>query len=89
MALAREIGVTSIAFPALGTGVGGYPLDEAAAITVATVRDELLRSAGIQHVVFALRGAVTYEAFRATLLEEVAEENARLSGGLSPEVAFS
>ena len=41
MARAREIGATSIAFPALGTGVGGFPLDEAARITVETVRDEL------------------------------------------------
>ena len=43
MARAREIGATSIAFPALGTGVGGFPLDEAARITVQTVRDELGR----------------------------------------------
>ena len=41
MARAREIGATSIAFPALGTGVGGFPLDEAARITIETVRDEL------------------------------------------------
>ena len=39
MARAREIGATSIAFPALGTGVGGFPLDDAARITVETVRD--------------------------------------------------
>src|SRR5450432_1057242 len=42
MARARENNVTTIAFPALGTGVGGYPLDEAARITLATVRQELL-----------------------------------------------
>jgi O-acetyl-ADP-ribose deacetylase (regulator of RNase III) len=67
MARAREIGATSIAFPALGTGVGGFPLDEAARITIATVRDELLRSPDIAHVVFALRGAAPYEAFGAAL----------------------
>ena len=38
-ARAREHGVESLAIPALGTGVGGFPLDEAARITVATVRD--------------------------------------------------
>ena len=32
MARAREIGAMSIAFPALGTGVGGFPLEEAARI---------------------------------------------------------
>ena len=44
MARAREVGATSIAFPALGTGVGGFPLDEAARITVQTVREELANS---------------------------------------------
>jgi O-acetyl-ADP-ribose deacetylase (regulator of RNase III) len=69
MARAREIGATSVAFPALGTGVGGFPLDEAARITVRTVRDELTRSPGIEHVIFALRGAAPYEAFGAALQE--------------------
>jgi O-acetyl-ADP-ribose deacetylase (regulator of RNase III) len=69
MARAREIGATSIAFPALGTGVGGFPLDEAARITVRTVRDELRRSPGIEHVAFALRGAAAYEAFGVALAE--------------------
>lgn len=69
MACAREIGVTSIAFPALGTGVGGFPLEEAAAITVRTVREELELSPDIAHVTFALRGATAYEAFRVALAE--------------------
>jgi O-acetyl-ADP-ribose deacetylase (regulator of RNase III) len=67
MARAREIGAASIAFPALGTGVGGFPLDEAATITVSAVRDELLDSPTIQHVIFALRGAAAYEAFAHAL----------------------
>lgn len=67
MARAREIGATSIAFPALGTGVGGFPLDEAARITVQTVREELAESPTIDHVIFALRGTVAYQAFSAAL----------------------
>jgi O-acetyl-ADP-ribose deacetylase (regulator of RNase III) len=67
MARAREIGSTSIAFPALGTGVGGFPLEEAARIMVETVRDELTRSPTIEHVVFALRGATAYHAFGVEL----------------------
>ncbi|HEX9550274.1 MAG TPA: macro domain-containing protein [Candidatus Limnocylindrales bacterium] len=66
-ARAREIGATSIAFPALGTGVGGFPLDEAARITTATVKDELDRSPDIEHVVFALRGLAAYQAFERAL----------------------
>jgi O-acetyl-ADP-ribose deacetylase (regulator of RNase III) len=67
MARAREIGATSIAFPALGTGVGGFPLDEAAQVTVETVRDELKDSPTIDHVIFALRGSAAYQAFSAVL----------------------
>jgi O-acetyl-ADP-ribose deacetylase (regulator of RNase III) len=67
MGRAREINAASIAFPALGTGVGGYPLDEAALVTVRAVRDELSRSPSIQHVIFAMRGAAAYEAFEAAL----------------------
>jgi O-acetyl-ADP-ribose deacetylase (regulator of RNase III) len=67
MARAREIGATSVAFPALGTGVGGFPLEEAARITVAAVREELEASPGIAHVIFALRGAAAYQAFSAAL----------------------
>ena len=67
MARAREIGAKSVAFPALGTGVGGFPLDEAARITVETVRSELDVSPTVEHVIFALRGAVPYEAFKTAL----------------------
>jgi O-acetyl-ADP-ribose deacetylase (regulator of RNase III) len=72
MARAREIGATSIAFPALGSGVGGFPLEEGARITVATVRDELAGSPTVAHVVFALRGAAAYQAFSQALQEATA-----------------
>ncbi len=64
---ARENGVTSIAFPALGTGVGGFPLDEAARITVSGVRAALADAPSLGHVIFALRGAATYRAFEAAI----------------------
>ena len=67
MARASELGATSIAFPALGTGVGGFPLDEAAEITVRTVREELPSCPTISHVIFALRGRAAYEAFAAAM----------------------
>jgi len=67
MARAREINATSIAFPALGTGVGGYPLDDAALVTVRAVREELPASSSIQHVIFAMRGAAAYQAFEAAI----------------------
>ena len=66
-ARAREVGAETLAIPALGTGVGGFPLDDAARVTVAAVRAELARSPRMVRVTFALRGAAAYEAFRLAL----------------------
>ncbi len=67
VARAREIGATSIAFPALGTGVGGFPLDEAADVVVRTLREELVDPASLVQVVLALRGSAAYQAFQRAL----------------------
>ncbi len=48
--LLREAGGRSVAFPAISTGIFGYPVDAAARIAVATVREE---SRGGVEVVFA------------------------------------
>lgn len=69
MTLARELRVSSIAFPAMGTGVGGLPIDEAARMTVTAVRAELPQSPLIDHVTFAMRGAAAYDAFQTALAE--------------------
>jgi O-acetyl-ADP-ribose deacetylase (regulator of RNase III) len=71
-ARARELGITSIAFPALGTGVGGFPLDEAARITVMAAHEELPLSPTVDHLIFALRGVAAYRAFEAALTPRVA-----------------
>ena len=69
MSRARELNLSSIAFPALGTGIGGYPLDDAARVAVTAIRDELPRSPSVEHVIFAVRGAAAYEAFQRALSE--------------------
>jgi O-acetyl-ADP-ribose deacetylase (regulator of RNase III) len=66
-ARARELGVETLAIPALGTGVGGFPIAEAARVTVAAVRAEMARSPRVTRVTFALRGVVPYQAFRSAL----------------------
>jgi O-acetyl-ADP-ribose deacetylase len=79
---AREIGSRSMAFPALGTGVGGFPLDEAARITVAAVRDASPRAPQLERVVFALRGSAAYHAFEAAIAAtEVSHEAAGTGTG--------
>ena len=67
MARARDLKARSVAFPAMGTGVGGFPLDEAARVTVQAVRDEVDASPTIEHVIFAMRGAAAYQAFEHAL----------------------
>jgi O-acetyl-ADP-ribose deacetylase (regulator of RNase III) len=68
--VADELGCESIAFPALGTGVGGFPLDEAARIVIETCRAELPSCHSLTRVILALKGAATYQAFQAALAAE-------------------
>ncbi len=68
LALADELGARSLALVAFGTGVGGFPLDEAARIEVEEVRRHLEGSgSGLERVVFAVRGSAAREAFEAAL----------------------
>ncbi len=66
---ADELGARSLALVAFGTGVGGFPLDEAARIEVAEVRRHLGGGSRLERVVFAVRGAAAREAFERALAE--------------------
>ncbi|HEY0665959.1 MAG TPA: O-acetyl-ADP-ribose deacetylase [Gallionella sp.] len=50
--LAAAHDVQSIAFPAISTGVYGYPVEAAAAVAVATVRSSLAVPTSIREVIF-------------------------------------
>jgi O-acetyl-ADP-ribose deacetylase (regulator of RNase III) len=65
LAVAEELGCRSLALPAFGTGVGGFPLKDCAAIMVRVVRTHEPRS--LERVVFAVFGAEAERAFRAAL----------------------
>jgi len=54
--LAAENGLTSIAFPAISTGIYGFPPDRAAFIAVRSVRETLPDVPGIERVVFCCFG---------------------------------
>ena len=49
--LAREHGVRSIAYPAISTGIYGFPLEPAAKIAIRTVRAHI-ESSGVEEVQF-------------------------------------
>lgn len=52
MALAGRYGCKSVAFPSISTGVYRFPLEQAAPIAVATVRDCLAAGSCVEHVTF-------------------------------------
>ena len=67
LAKADELGATSLALVAFGTGVGGFPVDEAARIEVEEVRRHLDAGSGLERVVFAVHGDEAREAFERAL----------------------
>ena len=64
---ADELGARTLALVAFGTGVGGFPLADAARIEVEEVRRHLDGGSGLQRVVFAIRGDAAREALEQAL----------------------
>jgi O-acetyl-ADP-ribose deacetylase (regulator of RNase III) len=52
LAVADEIGATTVAFPAISTGIYGYPVEEAAPVAVAAVRGAATQVAEVRFVLF-------------------------------------
>jgi O-acetyl-ADP-ribose deacetylase len=67
---ADELGAKSIALVAFGTGVGGFPVEEAARIEVEEVKRHLGGGSGLERVVFAVRGDDAEAAFRSAMSQE-------------------
>jgi O-acetyl-ADP-ribose deacetylase (regulator of RNase III) len=64
LAKAEELGARSLALVAFGTGVGGFPLGEAADLMVAAAREH---TGGLEKIVFAVHGDEAERAFREAL----------------------
>ena len=67
LAKADELGARSLALVAFGTGVGGFPLEDAARIELEEVRRHLDAGSGLGRVVFCVFGAEAREAFEAAI----------------------
>jgi O-acetyl-ADP-ribose deacetylase (regulator of RNase III) len=65
--VADSLGARSLALVAFGTGVGGFPVEEAAEIEVGEVRRHLDGASSLERVVFAVRGQAAVEAFQRAL----------------------
>jgi O-acetyl-ADP-ribose deacetylase (regulator of RNase III) len=64
LAKAEELGARSLALVAFGTGVGGFPVDEAARIMVPVAREH---TGALERIVFAVHGEEAERAFRDAL----------------------
>jgi O-acetyl-ADP-ribose deacetylase (regulator of RNase III) len=64
---ADELGIKTIAFPALGTGVGGFPLGECARIMIGEVFQYSAGETGLERVVFVLFDELAFGIFRQEL----------------------
>ena len=64
LAKAEELGARSLGLVAFGTGVGGFPLDEAARIMVGVAREH---EGALERIVFAVHGGEAERAFQDAL----------------------
>lgn len=69
---ADESGLKSIAFPALGTGVGGFSPEECARIMINVVRDYLKGKTCLERIIFVLYGPTAYRVFKEELARQTA-----------------
>ena len=65
--VADELGARSLALVAFGTGVGGFPLADAARIEIEEVRRHIGAASGLERIVFCVRGEEAKRAFEAAL----------------------
>ena len=64
---AEELGAASLALVAFGTGVGRFPVDEAARIEVEEVKRHLEAGSQLQRIVFAVHGDAARRTFQAAV----------------------
>ncbi len=73
--MAEERGCRTISFPAISTGVYGYPPEEAARIALGEVRRHLEdRAAAVEEVIFVQFGEAAYRIYERLLAESGLEE---------------
>ena len=75
--LAARHGLATVAFPAISTGIYGFPPELAAPIAVAAVAETLAREPGLEEVIFCCFGRASAELHERAL---AAQEAGRREG---------
>ena len=70
LALAEQHGIKSIAFPAISTGIFGFPLERATKIAVAETRRFLEAHSLPEQVIFVCFGSNAYQVYQQTVQAE-------------------
>ena len=65
--LVEQHGIKTVAFPAISTGVYGFPMDRAAQIAVRESKSFLERNPSVEKVMLVCFGAIALEAYEAAL----------------------
>lgn len=79
---AEDKRVKTIAFPAIGTGVGGMKLEESAKIMLTVVLDYLEEgTSSLKKVIFALYGSKAFDLFKTELERQCEERGLKIGGG--------
>jgi O-acetyl-ADP-ribose deacetylase (regulator of RNase III) len=65
--VADELGLASIAFPAISTGIFGYPLADATQVAVQTAREALVRAKSVNTVRFVVFDDAALQAYSQVL----------------------
>jgi O-acetyl-ADP-ribose deacetylase (regulator of RNase III) len=68
LALAREHGCRTLAFPAISCGVFGYPVDRASAVAVREIREALIEGAHFDAISLVAFDPETHEALRSAIV---------------------
>jgi O-acetyl-ADP-ribose deacetylase (regulator of RNase III) len=71
--VADENHLKSISFPAISTGIFGFPIDRCAEIMLKTTVEYLKGQTGLEKVVFCLFGRDSYEVFTNQLKKETSQ----------------
>ena len=71
--LADDKNLKSISFPAISTGIFGFPIERCAEIMLKTTIGYLQEQTGLEKIVFCLFGQDSYEVFTNQLMQEISK----------------